>query len=54
MVLKAESIDKDFTAVVTRSRNIANGMSKGVHFLMKKNKIDIIEGFGKVKTGEKS
>ncbi len=51
--LKAESIDKDFTAVVTRSRNIANGMSKGVHFLMKKNKIDIIEGFGKVKTGKK-
>ena len=51
--LKAESIDKDFTAVVTRSRNIANGMSKGVHFLMKKNKIDIIEGFVKVKTGKK-
>ena len=51
--LKAESIDKDFTAVVTRSRNIANGMSKGVHFLMKKNKIDIIDGFGKVKSGRK-
>jgi len=51
--LKAESIDKDFTAVVTRSRNIANGMSKGVQFLMKKNKIDIIDGFGKVKTGKK-
>ena len=51
--LKAESIDKDFTAVVTRSRNIANGMSKGVQFLMKKNKIDIIDGFGMVKTGKK-
>ena len=51
--LKAESIDKDFTAVVTRSRNIANGMSKGVQFLMKKNKIDIIDGFGKLKTGKK-
>ena len=51
--LKAESIDKDFTAVVNRSRNIANGMSKGVQFLMKKNKIDIIDGFGKVKTGKK-
>jgi dihydrolipoamide dehydrogenase len=51
--LKAESIDKDFNAVVSRSRNIANGMSKGVHFLMKKNKIDIIDGFGKVKTGKK-
>jgi len=51
--LKAESIDKDFNAVVSRSRNIANGMSKGVQFLMKKNKIDIINGFGKVKTGKK-
>ena len=51
--LKAESIDKDFNAVVFRSRNIANGMSKGVKFLMKKNKIDIIDGFGKVKTGKK-
>tara|TARA_B110000003_G_scaffold64633_1_gene65336 strand:+ start:2547 stop:3935 length:1389 start_codon:yes stop_codon:yes gene_type:complete len=51
--LKAESIDKDFNAVVSRSRNIANGMSKGVQFLMKKNKIDIIGGFGKVKTGKK-
>ena len=51
--LKAESIDKDFNAVVSRSRNIANGISKGVQFLMKKNKIDIIDGFGKVKTGKK-
>ena len=51
--LKAESIDKDFNAVVSRSRNIANGMSKGVQFLMKKNKIDSIDGFGKVKTGKK-
>jgi len=51
--LKAESIDKEFNAVVSRSRNIANGMSKGVQFLMKKNKIDIIDGFGKVKTGKK-
>ncbi len=51
--LKAEAIDKDFSAVVKRSRNVADGMSKGVQFLMKKNKIDIIEGFGKIKTGKK-
>lgn len=51
--LKAENIDKDFLAVVKRSRNVADGMSKGVQFLMKKNKIDIIDGFGKVKTGKK-
>ena len=51
--LKAESIDKDFEAVVKRSRGVAEGMSKGVQFLMKKNKIDVIEGFGKVKAGKK-
>ena len=51
--LKAEAIDKDFSAVVKRSRNVADGMSKGVQFLMKKNKIDVIEGFGKVKPGKK-
>ena len=51
--LKAESVDKDFEAVVKRSRGVAEGMSKGVQFLMKKNKIDVIEGFGKVKAGKK-
>jgi dihydrolipoamide dehydrogenase len=51
--LKAEAIDKDFDAVVKRSRNVAEGMSKGVQFLMKKNKIDVIDGFGKVKPGKK-
>jgi len=51
--LKAEAIDKDFEAVVKRSRGVAEGMSKGVQFLMKKNKIDIIDGFGKIKTGKK-
>ena len=51
--LKASSIDKDFNAVVNRSRNVAEGMSKGVQFLMKKNKIEVIEGFGKIKTGKK-
>ena len=51
--LKAEAIDKDFDAVIKRSRGVAEGMSKGVQFLMKKNKIDIIDGFGKVKPGKK-
>ena len=51
--LKAEAIDKDFEAVIKRSRGVAEGMSKGVQFLMKKNKIDIIDGFGKIKTGKK-
>ncbi|TFG74063.1 MAG: FAD-binding protein, partial [Flavobacteriales bacterium] len=31
--LKAEGVDKDFDAVVKRSRNVADGMSKGVQFL---------------------
>jgi dihydrolipoamide dehydrogenase len=51
--LKAEAIDKDFSAVIKRSRGVAEGMSKGVQFLMKKNKIDVIDGFGKIKTGKK-
>ncbi len=51
--LKVESFDKDFTAVVKRSRDVADGMSKGVQFLMKKNKIDVIDGFGKLKAGKK-
>ena len=38
----------DFGAVVTRSRNVAGGMSKGVQFLMKKNKITVITGYGKL------
>lgn len=39
----------DFGAVIKRSRGVADGMSKGVSFLMKKNKIDVIMGYGKVK-----
>ena len=46
-------VDKDFNAVIARSRGVAEGMSKGVQFLMKKNKIEVIDGFGKVKPGKK-
>ncbi len=51
--LKVEKAEKDFGAVIKRSRNVADGMSKGVQFLMKKNKIDVINGFGKLKQGKK-
>jgi dihydrolipoamide dehydrogenase len=51
--LKADNVDKDFTAVVKRSRDVADGMSKGVQFLLKKNKIDVIMGYGTVKKGKK-
>jgi dihydrolipoamide dehydrogenase len=43
----------DFAGVVKRSRGVADGMSKGVQFLMKKNKIDVIMGTGKVVAGKK-
>ena len=39
----------NFEAMVKRSRGVADGMSKGVQFLMKKNKIDVVNGFGKLK-----
>ncbi|WP_375323984.1 dihydrolipoyl dehydrogenase [Flagellimonas sp. GZD32] len=51
--LSAENVDHDFDAVVKRSRGVAEGMSKGVQFLMKKNKIEVINGYGKVKPGKK-
>ncbi|MGW8121523.1 dihydrolipoyl dehydrogenase [Roseivirga echinicomitans] len=43
----------DFDGMVKRSRDVAGGMSKGIQFLLKKNKIDHIEGFGKLKAGKK-
>ena len=51
--LSVKQYDKDFTKVVARSRNVADGMSKGVQFLLKKNKIDVLKGFGKLKPGKK-
>ena len=51
--LSAKGVDKDFTAVVKRSRDVAAGMSNGVNFLMKKNKIEVVMGTGKVKPGKK-
>lgn len=43
----------DFNGMIKRSREVANGMSKGIDFLMKKNKIDVIKGTGKLKPGKK-
>ena len=51
--IKVNGGEADFGAVVKRSRDVADGMSKGVQFLMKKNKIDVIKGFGKIKPGKK-
>jgi dihydrolipoamide dehydrogenase len=50
--IKASGIDSDFPAIVKRSRGVADAMSKGVQFLMKKNKIDVIAGNGILKSGK--
>lgn len=51
--LVAENVNQDFSKVIERSRDVAGGMSKGVQFLMKKNKIDVVQGTGKLKPGKK-
>jgi len=51
--INVQGAEHDFGAIVERSRGVASGMSGGIKFLMKKNKIDVIEGFGKVKSGKK-
>lgn len=51
ITVKSESAD--FGAIVKRSRGVADKMSNGVTFLMKKNKIDVLQGTGKVKAGKK-
>ncbi|MDE3235192.1 MAG: FAD-dependent oxidoreductase, partial [Bacteroidota bacterium] len=47
--ITAAGVQHDFGAVIKRSRGVADKMSKGVQFLMKKNKIDVIMGYGKIK-----
>jgi len=47
--IQVDASKPDFTAVIQRSRSVADQMSKGVNFLMKKNKIDVIMGWGTLK-----
>jgi dihydrolipoamide dehydrogenase len=47
--ITATGVEKDFGGVVKRSRGVADKMSKGVQFLMRKNKIDVVMGYGKIK-----
>ncbi len=42
----------DFNAMIKRSRDVASGMSNGIQFLMKKNKIDVLKGNGVLKAGK--
>ena len=50
---KPENISYEFGNIIKRSRGVADTMSKGVQFLMKKNKIEIIQGEATVKPGKK-
>lgn len=51
--INVEKGTADVNSIVQRSRGVADGMSKGVQFLMKKNKIDVIMGTGKLARGKK-
>ena len=46
--IKVTKPKADFPAMIKRSRGVADGMSKGVNFLMRKNKIEVIIGTGKL------
>jgi dihydrolipoamide dehydrogenase len=46
--IKAENVYPDFEKVIARSRGVADGMSKGIQFLFKKNNITHIQGFGRI------
>src|ERR1700750_2704320 len=46
--VSVEGAKHDFEAIIKRSRGVADKMSKGIQFLMKKNKIDVLNGFGKL------
>ena len=51
--INIKGADADFPAIIKRSREVANGMSNGIQFLMKKNKIDVIKGTAKLKPSKK-
>ncbi len=46
--ISVNDVNKNFNSVVKRSRKVADKMSKGVNFLMKKNKIKVFNGFGRL------
>mgnify|MGYP001434857592 CR=1 FL=1 len=51
--IKVKEADADFPSVIKRSRDVADGMSNGIAYLLKKNKIQVITGFGKLMPGGK-
>ena len=51
--IKTGKATANFGAIIERSRGVADGMSKGISFLMRKNKITVINGTGKLARGKK-
>lgn len=51
--IKVSGAKAEFDKVIKRSRKVAEGMSKGVQFLMKKNNITVIDGYGRLERGKK-
>ena len=51
--IKVETASPDFDGMISRSRKVAEGMSNGISFLMRKNKITVVEGTGRLARGKK-
>jgi len=51
--ITVKEANADFSNIIKRSRDVADGMSKGIAFLLKKNKIEVINGYGKIKKDNK-
>jgi len=51
--ITVKDANADFPSIIKRSRDVADGMSNGIAYLLKKNKVEVINGFGKVKPGNK-
>ena len=51
--ITVKGAEADFGGMISRSREVASGMSNGIQFLMKKNKIDVLSGTGVIKAGKK-
>ena len=51
--IKVKEANADFSSVIKRSRDVADGMSKGIDYLLKKNKIEVIYGHGKIAKNNK-
>lgn len=50
--VKVDAVEVDFPSVIQRSRQVAGSLSKGVDFLMKKNKVDVIKGDAQLLGGQ--